>query len=203
MKRPPIQSWLAVFAAGLFGVATSSAQTLTATFTGVNPGVTSSGTLNGGSFTNTSAGVMDFSDFNAFCIEPDQFINNGETVVYQVQSSATLASADAVGRILGGFLLSDQSANQAAAAQWAIWEVLVDPSPNALTTGDVRMASGTIRTLATSYLTNLGSYPYVDFQVLTNPTRQDMVVIPNAIPEPSAAAFVALSALGLLRRRRA
>ena len=203
MKRPPIPPWLAVFAAGLFALATSSAQTLTATFTGVNPGVTSSGTLNGGTFSNVSAGVMDFSDFNAFCIEPNQFINNGETVVYQVQSSATLASADAVGRILGGFLLSSQTAQQAAAAQWAIWEVLVDPSPNALTTGAVKMADSSVRTLAASYLTNLGNYPYVDFQVLTNPTRQDMIVIPNAIPEPGVSVLLGMSALGLLRRRRA
>ena len=203
MKSHPLLSWYGILAAAVVCAASASAQSLTATFTGVNPGVTSSGTITGSSFSNISAGVMDFSDFNAFCIEPQQFISNGETLVYQVQSSSTLASAGAVGRILGGFLLSDQSANQAAAAQWAIWEVLVDPSPNSLTSGDVKMASGTVRSLATTYLNNLGSYPYVDFQVLTNPTRQDMIVIPNAIPEPGTTVLMALSAIGLLRRRRA
>jgi len=75
----------------------------------------------------------------------------------------------------------------AAAVQWAIWEVAVEgSSTGSLTTGSVRVADSPVAAFANSYLSNVNSYTPVNLTYLTNGTRQDVVTW-NMVPEPGVA----------------
>lgn len=188
------------------------AQTITATLIGNSPAMEVNGTVDGFTFDNYPAGVMNFtydgdSSFQAFCVEPSQDIGFSETVVYQIQNPINLASSDKIAQLIGGYLLSDQDATNAAAVQWAIWEVTSEIlAPPSLIDGNVRITTPAYQTtadLADDYLTNIDSFVPVDLVYLTNGTRQNVVSwTVGIVPEPGSTCLVAFSALALLRRRR-
>ncbi len=201
--------------AALIGAATLSAraQSLSATLDGISPGLTNNGTWNGSFFFDYPAGVMNFTgdfNFSAFCVQPLEDIDFGETLVYDIQNPLSLTNADVVARLVGAYLSSDLSDQTAAAVQWAIWEMTTETSlVKTLSSGSVMItdpATNATAILADQYLTNLTNnptfYPSVALTYLTNPTRQDVVTW-NVVPEPTTAGLAVISGLLLLRRRRA
>lgn len=205
---------LGVLAASVaFATVTAQGQNLTATLNGISPGLTLKGTWNNGGFVyDYPAGVMNYTDeasdtdFSAFCVEPLQDVSYGETLTYQVQNPLSLANFDTIARLVGGYLASSGSDQNAAAVQWAIWEVTTESLLSAsLFDGSIRIiepvSEGTA-TLANQYLANVMNYTPVALTYLRNDGRQDVVTW-NVIPEPASAGLAALSGLLLLRRRRA
>jgi len=208
----------AVAFATAFAAVNAHGQNLSATLTGIAPGLNVNGTWNNGSFTHDyPAGVMNYTnvvnlsnsanlpDFSAFCVDPLQNAAYGETLVYQVQNPLSLANSETIARLVGGYLASSGSDQEAAAVQWAIWEVTTESLQSAsLLDGNVRIvgpASQATALLANQYLANVNSYTPVTLTYLTNSTRQDVVTW-NAVPEPGSVGLAALSGLLLLRRRR-
>jgi PEP-CTERM motif len=196
----------AISIAAAVAAARAGAQTFPATLNGITPGESVNGTLNDGAFVQDyPSGVLDFVEFDAFCVEPSQDLGYGETLVYQVQDINLLANYDRIAKLIGGFLSSPKTNADAAAVQWAIWEttteVLSSPS---LFNGNVRIttpASQAIADLADQYLANIQSFTPATLTYLTNDGRQDVVTW-NTIPEPSSLGLAALSAAFLFRRRR-
>lgn len=208
-RHPPMKTTkfliCAISIAGLIAAVRANSQTLSATLVDYSPFAIADGTLdNGSSSFNYPAGAMRFTEFDAFCVEPLQGISYGETLIYQVVDSSLLPNVDVIGRLVGGYLASPKSNEDAAAVQWAIWEItnetLLGPS---LSDGNVRIdpASQSIRDLANFYLSNNQNYEPVAITYLTNGNRQD-VISWNVIPEPGSAILAGLSSLLLLRRRR-
>lgn len=185
---------------------TARAQNLTATLTGILPGLSVNGTLDNGSYIQDHpSGVLDFTDFDAFCVEPSQGLRFGETLIYQIQSPLSLANSDTIARLVGAYLASSRTDQEAAAVHWAIWETttetLLAPS---LLDGNVRITTPVNQDtalLANQYLANINNYTPATLTYLTNATRQDLVTW-NVVPEPASAGLAALSGLLLLRRRR-
>lgn len=196
-------------------VATSYGQSFDAKLVSISPALTVNGTFNnGGTFQNYASGVNNFTssdfggfDFEAFCVEPNSFITVGQTLTYEVTSLSSLTNAEKVSKLIGGFLGSSQSAADAAAVQWAIWEVTTDgvSSPASLSDGPIRVASGeSTQTLGNQYLANIDSYTGAEIYYLTNSEYQNMVGYKHGdvIPEPASLGLVALSGILLLRRKR-
>ncbi len=189
------------------------AQNITATFNTVAPGANVRGTFDNSNFHTYASGVVNFTStggpFQGFCAEPLSSIGFGETLVYQVQSPFSLTNYDQVGRIVTAFLASSQSNAEAAAAQWAIWEVTNEMTlPPSLANGNNRITlpgyAGT-QVLADQYLANIYSFAPTSIVRLANPTRQDIVTWTPAIvaiPEPTSLLLCTVSGLSLLRRRR-
>ncbi len=196
----------AVAIAAALAAAKSNGQNISATLIGIDPGIPVTGTVDNGSFIQAyPSGVSKFTDFDAFCIEPTQALSYGETLIYQIQNPLSLSATDTVSRLVGGYLLSSQSAQEAAAVQWAIWEVTTESlSAYSLADGNVRITSAlnldTI-TRANQYLAQAPTFTPANVTFLTNASRQDVVTW-QAIPEPASAGLMALSALLLFRRRR-
>ena len=196
---------MAATAAAFVAVA-AQGQNFPATLVGVSPGLAVTGTVDNGSFTQEyPSGVMHFTDFDAFCVEPTQAVSFGETLVYQVQDPSSLGNYDKIARLVGGYLSSSQTAADAAAVQWAIWETTTETlSSPSLLDGNVRIStpvSQDTAALANLYLAKLDTFSPATLTYLTNPTRQDIVTW-STVPEPGSAGLAALSALMLLRRRR-
>jgi hypothetical protein len=200
----------AVGLAAAFAAAKAKGQNLSATLIGIDPGIPVTGTVDNGSFIQAyPSGILKFTEFNAFCIEPTQGLSYGETLIYQIQNPLSLSASDTITRLVGGYLLSSQSAQEAAAVQWAIWEVTTESlSAYSLSDGNVRITSAenldTI-TLANQYLAQAPGYTPAAVTFLINPDRQDVVTLgPTAVqvPELSSTVLVALSGLLLFRRRR-
>lgn len=187
--------------------ARAGAQNLPATLIEITPGLTVKGTVNNGSFIQDyPSGVLHFTDFDAFCVEPTQDLSYGETLVYQVQDPGLLSNYDTISRLVGGYLSSSQSDQDAAAVHWAIWEVTTESlsSNRSLFDGNVRIitpVSLDTATLANHYLANVNSFAPVALTYLTNTGRQDVVTW-NVIPEPGSLGLAAVTAILLLRRRR-
>lgn len=146
------------------------------------------------------------ADFGAFCVEPLQDLSYGQTLIYQVQNTSTLANANTIARLVGGYLASSRTNLDAAAVQWAIWETTTESlATDSLFTGDVRIigsANASLANLANQYLANVNSYAPATLSYLTNSTSQDVVTW-TTVPEPTSAVLGGLSCLLLLRRRRA
>jgi len=204
----------ALSVAACLGCIKAGAQSLDAHLVDISPFVPVTGTLNDGNFIQEyTSGVMNFTtttpgflDFTAFCVDPAQDIAYGDSLVYQVQDVSTLAYADEVSRLVGGYLASARTAVDAASVHWAIWEVVgeTDETIRSTFSGNVRITSAAnndVALKADEYLQNIGSYTPASLVYLTNPAKQDVVTW-NVVPEPSSLAIAALSALGLLRRRR-
>mgnify|MGYP000057650813 CR=1 FL=1 len=196
----------AVATAAAFVAVAAQGQNFPATLVGVSPGLAVTGTVDNGSFTQEyPSGVMHFTDFDAFCVEPTQAVSFGETLVYQVQDPSSLGNYDKIARLVGGYLSSSQTAADAAAVQWAIWETTTETlSSPSLLDGNVRIStpvSQDTAALANLYLAKLDTFSPATLTYLTNPTRQDIVTW-STVPEPGSAGLAALSALMLLRRRR-
>lgn len=184
----------------------ASGQSLPATLNEISPGLLVNGTVNDGAYVGDFfAGVLRFDGFDAFCVEPNEPLGYGDNLVYQVQDASLLSNADTVARLITAYLDSPQTADHAAAVQWAIWEAttetLAGPS---LLDGGVRIsipANEPTATLANQYLTNAGNFAPATLVYLTNSGRQDVVTW-TPIPEPGTFTLAALSALALFRRRR-
>lgn len=199
--------WCAALAVAALCPGIAGAQSITTTYNSASPSLLVNGTFVGGSsFSNYTSGVLNFENetFMAFCVDPLQPISSGQTLTYQIQDVSTLQNSAIVSRLIGGFLASTPSAANAAAIQWAIWEVITEPTNNfTLSSGEVQISSSSsnIRTLANNYLANEASFTGVQLTYLTNSKSQDMVTW-QVVPEPTSAALCALSSLLLLRRRR-
>jgi hypothetical protein len=203
----------AVAATVAFAALQAQGQNLTATLNGISPGLTLKGTWNNGEFVyDYPAGVMNFTDeasdtdFSAFCVEPLQGLSYEETLTYQVQNPLSLANYDTIARLVGGYIASTGSDQDAAAVQWAIWEVTTESLlSQSLFDGSIRIigpAGESTALLANQYLANVKNYTPVTLTYLRNESRQD-VVSWNVVPEPASAVLAGLSGLVLLRRRRA
>jgi len=132
--------------------------------------------------------------------------NAGNSVRYTIQPNTALPNYSTIAKIFGGYFQGSlQTPVDAAAAQWAIWEVLQDgvASPS-FASGGVQIqdaANSAVAARAMEYLNNLGSLPAIEVIYATNATRQDQLFV--TIPEVSGLALGAVgSALLLVRRRR-
>ena len=183
----------------------AQSQNLTATLNGITQGLAVNGTFANGTFFQIPSGVTNFSEFDAFCVQPLEHAQFGETLVYQIQNPALLDGSVMISHLIGGYLASPRTNADAAAVQWAIWEINADTNTTSrsLLDGDVRISSASQDTalLANQYLTNWSSYTPVALTYLKNEGRQDVVTW-EVVPEPATAGLAALSGLLLLRRRR-
>lgn len=172
-----------VAASVAFATVQVEAQNLTATLNGISPGLTLQGTWNNGGFVyDYPAGVMNFTDeasntdFSAFCVEPLQDIGFGETLTYQIQNPLSLATYDTVARLVGGYIASTGSDRDAAAVQWAIWEVTTESlSSPSLFDGTIRIiepATEGTASLANQYLANVKNYTPATLTYLKNDGRR-------------------------------
>ncbi|MEP2775905.1 MAG: PEP-CTERM sorting domain-containing protein [Luteolibacter sp.] len=199
--------WCAALAATSLCPGLAGGQTIDTTFNNVAPSLIIKGRfVSGATYKSYNSGVMNFKDvtFDAFCVDPWQTISSNQALTYQIQDISTLKNAAIISRLVGGFLASTQSASEAAAVQWAIWEVLAETSSSfTLSSGDVKIDSvnSATRDLANTYLANQASFTGVQLTYLTNSKSQDMVTW-QVVPEPTSAALCALSSIFLLRRRR-
>lgn len=183
-----------------------NAQAYPATLNEISPGLLVNGTVDNGSYTGDFfSGVMRFDSFDAFCVEPGEPLGYGDNLIYQIQDSSLLSGADTVARLITAYLASPQTADHAAAVQWAIWEATTETlSSPSLLDGVVRIsipANQPTATLANQYLANAGNFAPANLVYLTNTGRQDVVTW-TPIPEPGTAVLAALSALVVCRRRR-
>jgi hypothetical protein len=204
MKTP-----LACLVAGLVvgaaldaGAQTLDPPTLQTKWLGYGPAIFTTGVVNGDYQISEPTGQLDFDSFVGFCVDPFAPLIVAETVVYKVQDPATLTEVGAVQRILGGYYASGRNSLDAAGAQWAIWEAIFDGTTDpTFESGLVRLQDpgSAVAVRALDYLNDLASLPAVPMLYLTNPTRQDVITVPE--PGPAAALGCAL-ALILLRRRR-
>jgi hypothetical protein len=184
----------------------ASGQNVSATFLGYENGLIIRGSIdNGNTEWDISSGVSKFSTFDAFCVEPFEILNPNEVMVYQTEVISTLENSTKISKLVGGYLKSSQSAFEAAAVQWAIWEVVAENilSPS-LNDGLVRITgtgpnATTVRLLANDYLINVDSFAVAPLTYLTHPDRQNVVVF---VPEPGSIALIVFSGVLLLRRKR-
>lgn len=196
----------AISIAAAMAAARANAQNLPATLVGISPGLAVNGTLdNGGYVGEIASGVLHFSTFDAFCVEPGEGLSIPETLIYQIQDPGLLSNSETIARLVGGYLASSQTDQDAAAVQWAIWEVTNESlSGPSLIDGNVRITTPigqSTATLANQYLANVNNYTPVSLTYLTNTGRQDVVTW-NVVPEPGSLALAAFSAVLLIRRRR-
>lgn len=185
----------------------SNAQTLTATFLTESPAQSVLGTLpvGGSTYTSYNSGICHFNFFDAFCVDPYKYIYYGETVTYNVQNPSTLANSGTISRLVGEYLASSRTSLDAAAAQWAIWEVVVNgTSTPTFSSGAVKIAptDSAVAAEALTYLADAKNYAPAHITYLTNSTTQDMVSFCTCVPEPTTAMLSAFGVLGLLVRRR-
>ena len=186
-------------------------QSIPTTYNLVTPGFGVNGTVNdGGLILDYPSGVMSFSStsFDAFCVEPLVDLPYGTSLVYEVTDISTLTNSNAVALVVAYYLSSGQTQEDAAAVQWAIWELTTESSGSfSLADGNVRILAGDEDTgaLANTYLglaqSNPNSLAPASLAYLTNGDQQDVVTW-NLVPEPGSAALALLSAVALIGRRR-
>jgi uncharacterized protein (TIGR03382 family) len=184
----------------------ASGQSLPATLNEISPGLLVNGTANDGAYVGDFfSGLMRFDGFDAFCVEPNEPLGYGDSLVYQVQDAFLLSNADTVARLISAYLDSPKTPDHAAAVQWAIWEATTETlSSPSLLDGGVRISipvNEPTAVLANQYLASAGNFAPAKLVYLTNSGRQDVVTW-TPIPEPGTAMLAALSALAVFRRRR-
>lgn len=193
----------AMTVAGLLGVSVAGAQTLNTKFIDISPALDVTGTVDGGNQRDLFVGVMNFDSFQGFCVEPLAGMTYGQNYTYELATApAVLPRADFVNRLITAYNESPQSARDAAAIQWAIWEVIIEDDANfSLSNGQGKVSISSaleVATLANSYLANLASYQPASTSYLISANGQDVITI----PEPSAFLMALLSSAVLFRRRR-
>lgn len=195
----------AICVVSVFGSTHSQAQTLNAQLIDISPGLNVSGSFNGVNNWDLYVGALNFDTFQAFCTEPLVGTSYGETYTFQVTNSAVLSHSNEVSRLLTAYYASPQDNLNAAAVQWAIWEVIVESGPSySLTTGAGQVyvsATDTygVAALANNYLANMGSYAPATTRYLVANDGQDVIQV---VPESSALLLAAISSSTLLFRRR-
>jgi len=206
MKTTKLLICAVAFAAAIVAVK-ANGQSLTTTYHGISPGLAIQGTWNGTDIYVVEAGEINFSGFDAFCVEPWQPIPDNEEIIYEIQDPASLgtAASGTISRLVGAYLASSRSNEDAAAIQWAIWETMteLDAEPNLLSGNSRITGSGDqdIANRANEYLSNINSFVPVTLVYLQNGPVQN-VVSWNVIPEPTSVGLLVLSGLLVLRRRR-
>jgi hypothetical protein len=210
----------------------SEAGYVTTTFSGVSPGqvvtirigyagqpgtVTESGWAGVYNFVNSTGDLT--GSLDAFCIDVNQGISQGETVTFEVQPLEAAPTpgtamgdgkADLIRELWGrDFALIGENNRRAAAFQIAVWEIINETSGTLNLSngyfGATASDSATI-TLANSWLSELdGTGPMANILVaLTSDNRQDYVV--QGAPAPTGFVLGAIGALPLAfvaaRRRR-
>lgn len=194
---------LAVVAIALTSASHLTAQTVTSSLNSISPARTVNGMFDGINTRSVKSGVMQFDDFEAFCIDPYQGVYYNAPITYNVSPTFSTASVrEAIAHLVGGYYSSGQTAQEAASIQWAIWEVVVDGTNNpSLTSGNNRVFDQATAELGQKYLANINRLPKAEVQFLTNSRYQDIVTV---VPEPSSSALLGLGVVGfLLRRKRA
>ena len=217
---------------GLFLVsATLGASTITVNFTNLPNPLYVDRTVDTGQFqfTTVSGDTSKLSGiFYSFCIEPREFISQGQTVTYTespLQDGTTniggmgAAKAALLEELFGRYdpnVNTPLDALHASAMQIAIWEIVRETSGTLdVYSGTTRFANpqGTLETqalaLAETYVQSLNGKGPMDTKVfaLTNDGVQDMIVQANA-PEPSTYGMMGMGLMavgwlgGRLRRRR-
>ncbi|MFT3991067.1 MAG: PEP-CTERM sorting domain-containing protein [Luteolibacter sp.] len=191
------------------------AQSLEWTFDGESPFLPVYGTINGSSnIQENPAGVMNFTEvstgnsFQAFCVEPAVLMSYGDTVTYGIADISELQNSEIIAKLISVYLNSSQGDLDAAAVQWAIWEItneaassksLTEDSGNVYITSD----SESVALLANEYLaaaSNFTGTP-VTLTYLTSDEGQNIVTW-QVVPEPGSALLIGLSGVVLLSRRR-
>lgn len=205
------------------------AATVTATFSGVNPGHSFTYSLNGASRTN-SAGVYFFSNssgflsgnLRTFCIDIIQKVSIGDVVSFNVDVLPNApkpgpgmgsARADLIAELYGRHYADTTTADGAASFQVALWEITsetqTDPNTGNLV---LNLSTGLFQAVtASAWVTNAQNWlnelngqgpKRSDLIALTSDTKQDYVTL---APEPSSLLLFALGATGVvvtrLRRR--
>ena len=220
-----VRSGLALVAAAVAvaGVSSSAlANFITITYNNTSPSRSVSISTNSGSqFNNITAGKANFTGdtnnpaglqgmFMGFCLELAQGISAGNTYTnYYVEpltgvpdpgTNISAAKADRIAELWGEEYVNLDTADEFAAFQIAIWEIVTDNTLS-LTSGTLRVGSGSVRTLANTMLAKVdGQGPRAaGLFAIASDHNQDFVV-----PAPGAGvlAFSGL-VLGLSRRRRA
>ncbi|MFT4177491.1 MAG: PEP-CTERM sorting domain-containing protein [Luteolibacter sp.] len=182
---------------------------------GVDPGFEVSGTINGvipDDF-NYPSGVMNFTDapggavtpnFQAFCVQPHILMDYGTIATYSVAPIGGLNNSNIIASLISAYLSSDQDDLNAAAVQWAIWEITNEESGSySLNSGNVLIAAtdADVAALANQYLATYGEYSPVALTYLTSATGQDIVTW-QVIPEPGSVLLIGLSGMAFMARRR-
>lgn len=161
----------------------------------------------GGTDVQDLAGPGAVDEFYAFCVEPREYIYQGQSVTYAMSPLANAAmssiggigavKADQIAELFGRFqsnLAAPMSNVQASALQIAVWEITREFSSNALSVynGNVFYDVGSDNpggalSLAQTYLSAInGSGPRAQgLRALTTDGGQDLLVqVVSAAPEP-------------------
>lgn len=202
----PLIGALALAAA--YAASNAEAQNLSADFVEIKSPIQVNGTVDNGSFIQEyPSGVSLFTQFEAFCVEPLESLSYGQNLIYEIQDPDTLANHAMISRMVGGYLASERTPEDAAAVQWAIWEITDEsqfPLSLSLNTGNVRIISppsAATALLANDYLSRVLTFTPATLVYLTHPQYQNVVTW-HPVPEPTSAALAGLTGLLLLRRRR-
>jgi hypothetical protein len=201
--------------------ATNALATFSVTFNGVSPSKSLSVSSDyGSSYHYLTAGKFNFTGnasnppglqtgFSGFCIELTQSVSTGHTYSdYTVTALASApvpgtamgaAKADRIAELWGRQYDGLSTADDYAAFQLAIWEIVNDNSLS-LTSGKLRAAPSTVRTLASQWLAKIdGTGPKTQgLYAITSANHQDFIV-----PAPGAGVLAIGGFLfGISRRRR-
>jgi hypothetical protein len=194
------------------------AQNLSTELLGFSPTQQVMGTINGNAAPGQeyTSGVMKYQDFtnstlfDAFCVQPSVLMSINDLPTYLIQDISLLPNSYQISLLVDLYLTSNKTSVDAAAVQWAIWEITNETTlPSySLLDGNVQVYSPTGQaTVADSYLADMktlalaNTVPTVSLVYLTNNTYQN-VVSWNVVPEPGTAGLMVISALCFFRRRR-